>query len=67
MTVCPIRGVDAEAGRIEVAAIDAFDGTTVLDVKPYYPSVDRVRDARVPAWLPGWGEWAPEGGFGLDE
>lgn len=67
MTVCPIRAVDPEAGRIEVAAIDAFDGTAVLDVKPYYPSADRVRDARVPAWLPDWGEWAPDGGFGLDE
>ena len=67
MTVCPIRGLDAARGEVEVAAIDAMDGTTVLDIKPYYPSVDRVRNARVPAWLPDWGEWVPDGGFGMED
>jgi len=66
MTVCPIVNVNGDTGEIEVAAIDAFDGTVVLDVKPYYPSVDRVREARVPAWLPDWGTWVPEGGVDLE-
>lgn len=67
MTVCPLVSVDIETGEVAVADIDALDGTVVLDIKPYYPSVDRVKSARVPAWLPDWGEWTPAGGFGLDQ
>ncbi|MEN8157023.1 MAG: tRNA (N6-threonylcarbamoyladenosine(37)-N6)-methyltransferase TrmO [Bacteroidota bacterium] len=33
-------------GKLFVSGIDAFDGTPVLDVKPYLPSVDRVNSAR---------------------
>ena len=66
MTVCPLRGVDAKSGKVEVSNIDALDGTVVLDIKPYYPSVDRVRSARVPDWLPEWGDWVPEEGFDLE-
>ncbi len=29
-----------EAGKLYVSGIDAFDGTPVLDIKPYLPSVD---------------------------
>lgn len=67
LTVCPVRAVDAAAGRLELAAIDALDGTAVLDVKPYYGCCDRVRAPRTPAWLPPWGEWVPEDGIALDD
>jgi tRNA (Thr-GGU) A37 N-methylase len=67
MTVCPIRSVDRKTGRIELAAIDALDGTAVLDVKPYYGCCDRVRAPRTPSWLPDWGEWIPEEGIGLED
>jgi tRNA (Thr-GGU) A37 N-methylase len=67
MTVCPILRVDQAAGSLEVAAIDALDGTAVLDVKPYYGCCDRVREPRTPSWLPDWGEWIPEGGIGMDD
>ena len=67
MTVCPVLRVDQAAGALEVAAIDALDGTAVLDVKPYYGCCDRVREPRTPSWLPDWGEWIPDGGIGLDD
>ncbi len=35
-----ITGLDPEAGRIEIDATDAFDGTPVLDIKPWLPAVD---------------------------
>lgn len=35
---------------LRVVGLDAIDGTPVLDVKPYYPAHDAVRDARVPEW-----------------
>lgn len=35
-----ITGLDPEAGRIEVDAIDFLDGTPVLDLKPWLPTID---------------------------
>ena len=36
---------DIETGRIELDTIDALDGTPVIDIKPYFPSVDVFADA----------------------
>ncbi len=55
-TVQPLA-VDFERGIIEVAYIDAEDGTPILDIKPYHPSVDRVRDVTLPAWCSEWPRW----------
>lgn len=52
-----LAGVDPAAGIIRVPWIDAEDGSPVLDIKPYHPSGDRVRLARVPAWCSHWPEW----------
>ena len=35
------------AGLITVDALDWFDGTALLDIKPYYPSTDLHSDAHV--------------------
>ena len=35
---------------VEVEKIDAFDGTPVLDMKPFLPRYDSVEDAKVPDW-----------------
>jgi tRNA-Thr(GGU) m(6)t(6)A37 methyltransferase TsaA len=51
MTICPMFGVDERAGTILVAWIDAFDGTPIIDLKPYIPMSERVRDVDVPVWL----------------
>lgn len=66
MTVCPILAVDREAGIVEVADIDALGGSPVVDMKAYYGCCDRVREPRVPAWLPDWGSWVPDRGIGLE-
>ena len=65
LTVCPIVHVDHGAGRVTVADIDAFDGTPILDLKPYIGVTDRVREVDVPDWFEGWPEWLPEEGLGL--
>ncbi len=67
LTVCPIRRVDMASGTLEVAAIDALDGTVVVDVKAYYGCCDRVRSPRTPSWLPPWGEWVPDDGIRLED
>lgn len=43
-----LLGVDQETGVIELEAIDALDGTPVIDIKPYFPSVDSLADAMTP-------------------
>lgn len=66
VTVCKILSVDEDQGRLSVGDIDAFDETNVLDLKPYFPVCDRVKDAFIPNWLAGWPEWMPEKGLGLE-
>ena len=35
-----IVGLDAEAGRLEIDAIDCLDGTPLVDIKPWIARVD---------------------------
>jgi tRNA-Thr(GGU) m(6)t(6)A37 methyltransferase TsaA len=65
ITTCKMLSVDERDGVIQVADIDALDGTPVVDLKPYYPVCERVQDARIPEWLSDWPEWMPEEGLGL--
>lgn len=55
--VAPILTINHEAGIIMVAFIDADDTTPVLDIKPYLPCTERVRDAHVAAWAAHWPAW----------
>jgi tRNA-Thr(GGU) m(6)t(6)A37 methyltransferase TsaA len=48
LSVVRLLGVDEVAGRIDLDAIDLFDGTPVVDIKPYRPGVDAVPEAVVP-------------------
>lgn len=34
-----------------VKGLDAIDGTPVLDIKPYFPSYDRMEEVIVPDWV----------------
>lgn len=49
LSVCKIKSID-DAG-ITVDDIDAFDGSPIIDIKPYIPSIDSVPGASVPDWL----------------
>jgi tRNA (Thr-GGU) A37 N-methylase len=62
-TISAIIYVNVDDGLVVVPWIDAFDGTPVLDLKPYIPISDRVRDFKVAGWLsdlPDWMEDAAE-------
>jgi len=48
VTVCRVTGV--EPYRIEVAGLDAVDGTPVLDVKPYLVEFAARGEVRQPTW-----------------
>jgi tRNA-Thr(GGU) m(6)t(6)A37 methyltransferase TsaA len=49
LTLCRVRSV--ERNKVRVAGIDAFDGTPVIDLKPYIPSIDDADDVTLPRWL----------------
>jgi len=49
MTLCKIVAV--KGNTIEIEKTDAFDGTPVLDIKPFIPGYDSASDATVPEWL----------------
>lgn len=54
LTVTQIIQIDYEKGIIQAAYIDANDGSPVLDIKPYTPSLDRVEAPNVPKWCSHW-------------
>ena len=56
ITTSYLLNVDEQAGIVDLAWIDAFDGTPILDIKPYLPMSDRVMDAEYPEWLEGFPE-----------
>ncbi|PKM52118.1 MAG: tRNA (N6-threonylcarbamoyladenosine(37)-N6)-methyltransferase TrmO [Firmicutes bacterium HGW-Firmicutes-7] len=54
LTAAQIINIDLEKGIIQIAFIDANDGTPVIDLKPYTPSLDRVEMPEVPKWCSHW-------------
>lgn len=48
VTACEI--VEVTENSVKVRALDAIDGTPVIDVKPYVPVYDR-KDASIPEWM----------------
>ena len=57
LTTVEILSLDAAAGVIDVPYIDAEDGTPIIDIKPYHPSLDRIRMVGLPKWCRHWPQW----------
>lgn len=54
LTAVQVLEIDYDKGVVQIAAIDANDGTPVLDIKPYIPSCDRIETPNVPKWCSHW-------------
>jgi len=48
-SVCRIKSIDGRL--ITIDDIDAFDGTPIIDLKPYIPGSDSIPEAQVPDWV----------------
>jgi tRNA (Thr-GGU) A37 N-methylase len=48
-TACRI--IKVEGNVLEVADLNARDGTPILDLKPYIPGGGAIPEARTPEWL----------------
>ncbi len=49
LTACRI--VSIKNNILEVEDLDALEGSPVLDLKPYIPSIDALPKAKVPEWI----------------
>jgi tRNA-Thr(GGU) m(6)t(6)A37 methyltransferase TsaA len=54
LTAAQVIDINFSKGIIQIAYIDANDGTPVLDIKPYTPSFDRIETPGVPEWCSHW-------------
>jgi tRNA (adenine37-N6)-methyltransferase len=66
LSTVAVRGVDVDRGVLEIGAIDAADGSPLIDIKPYLPHYGRVRAPVVPGWAADWPDWLPDEGVELD-
>lgn len=54
LTTIKVINIDYENGIIHIAYIDANNNSPVLDIKPYTPSLDRVKNPEIPEWCCHW-------------
>jgi tRNA-Thr(GGU) m(6)t(6)A37 methyltransferase TsaA len=48
IALAAVKILGVEGTTLTVATVDCLDGTPLLDIKPYYPSIDSVPGAAVP-------------------
>ena len=48
--VTSVEIIEVKNNSVKVRALDAINGTPVIDIKPYVPAYDK-RDATIPEWM----------------
>jgi tRNA-Thr(GGU) m(6)t(6)A37 methyltransferase TsaA len=51
VSIAGLAALDAGAGVLTLDALDCIDGTPILDIKPYLPSIDVIGTARIADWV----------------
>ena len=54
LSVIALQHVDMTNATITTPYIDTEPGTPIIDIKPYFPASDRVRDTKMPTWCDHW-------------
>lgn len=54
LSCAEIAWLDEAEGLVGLGYVDAEDGSPVLDLKPYTPSLDRVESPVLPGWCAHW-------------
>lgn len=49
--LCVVELIRVEGCKLVVRELDAFEGSPIIDIKPYIPRADAVQNARVPEWI----------------
>jgi len=48
--LCVVELVKLEENILSVKGLDAFEGSQIIDIKPYLPQIDAFPEAAVPQW-----------------
>jgi tRNA-Thr(GGU) m(6)t(6)A37 methyltransferase TsaA len=48
--LCVVELIEVQNCILRVKGLDAFQGTPVIDIKPYLPRADSIPNAKVPEW-----------------
>lgn len=54
VSTAKIIKIDVENACVELEYIDAEDGSPVVDLKPYVPALDSVKENVIPDWCKHW-------------
>jgi tRNA (adenine37-N6)-methyltransferase len=46
-----VKLLSREGNVLKVKGLDVYNGTPVIDIKPYLPDNDSISEARVPEWI----------------
>ncbi len=57
ITTAVVLSIDLKKGIIEIPWVDAEKGSPVIDIKPYQPCSDRVKNVHLPVWCSEWPQW----------
>ena len=51
IAVTTVKLVERNGNKIKVRGLDILDDTPIIDIKPYWPIYDNVRDGKIPDWV----------------
>lgn len=57
ISIAAIINIDMGEGIIELPWIDAENDSPIIDIKPYLPCSDRIKNVRLPEWCAEWPQW----------
>ena len=46
-----VKLINHKGNKIKVKGLDILDGTPIIDIKPYWPIYDDVKDGKIPSWV----------------
>ena len=49
--IATVKLMNIKGNTVTVKGLDAIDNTPILDIKPYTPQYDLVKNAEIPAWV----------------
>lgn len=51
IAISTVKLLSRKSNVLKVKGLDILDGTPIIDIKPYTPRYDEIRNAKVPAWV----------------
>ena len=51
IAISTVELLGRKGNKIKVKGLDILDGTPIIDIKPYWPKYDKVKNERVPEWV----------------